>query len=666
MGSAEIEDAKTPPRPARFRSADPRTDARAFRGAPLLAAFAFAVGLSAPLLRATLGTAPVRPPAPRAAPDRRPNFLLITIDTLRPDALGWVAGKNETPAIDRLASEGARFPGAVSPVPLTLPAHVSILTGLLPRRHGVRDNGQTLPAGIETLAGRLKGKGYTTAAFVSGYPLAATFGLDRGFALYDDRLPEGSEGWLERKAFDTTTAVVAWLAKARSPWFLWVHYYDPHDPYEPPRSFWRPGPRGAYDGEVAYVDAWIAKLREGIPPPAAQNLLTILSGDHGEALGEHRERTHGYFLYDATVRVPLVVHFPGRLKPAESRAPVRLIDLAPTALDLLGQGALPGTDGASFRALLEGKPWTAPPAYLETRLPWVYFGWAPLSALRTADAKLIAAPRPELYDLAKDPGEAANRIDDDRKTARSLIEATRAIEKRPAAGASAAADPEAAARLRALGYLGAGGAPGEPPAGLPDPKDRVELRDRLQDAEAALREGNLAEALRGFDAVLATEPSNRFATLRSGTALLKAGRAEEAAARLAKAVALDPGRAEARYALGDALMRLGRFREAVPHWFELVRLQPRRADGWSNLGLALLRNGEPARAAAALAEAVRWAPADPRRRVDLADAQLELARRALARGDAAGAKKSLAAALAADPQARARAAADPKLAPLLP
>ncbi len=651
-----------------------QTDAkpRRSRGGLLLTVLASGFCLVAPLLRASLATAPGRPRASQAAkwvgaaaapaqPDLRPNLLLITVDTLRPDALGWVAGKNETPAFDAYAAEGVRFAAAVSPVPLTLPAHASILSGLLPRRSGVRADGQPLPEGVLTLAERLEKNGYSTAAFVSGSPLEAIYGLDRGFALYDDRLPEGPAGAAERRAFDTTTAALGWIAKARSPWFVWVHYYDAHDPYEPPQSFLRPGPRGAYDGEVAYVDAWLGRLRAGLPAAAASNLLTVLASDHGESLGEHREKTHGLFLYDATTAVPLVFHFPGRLKPAASREAPRLIDLAPTALDLLGLAPLPGIDGISLRPLLEGKPQSVPAAYLETRLPWTRFGWAPLTAVRDGSWKLVAAPKPELYDLTQDAGEGTNRIAAEHPVALRLAAALKEIDKRPAASGNEVAASEAARRV-----LGARGArkSGAPSPGLPDPKDRLDLHDRLEAAEDALREGRFAAAIAAFDAVLEVEPNNRFAALRSGTALLQAGRVNEAAKRLTRAVELDPESAEARFALATALTREGRFRDAAPQWLELASLQPRRIDAWSNLGLALGRTGNPGdldRAAAAFSEAARLDPGNPRRRSDLADAHLALARRALGQGDRTAANRALVSAVEIDPKARDRAAADPKL-----
>jgi arylsulfatase A-like enzyme len=561
--------------------------------------------------------------------------LLVTVDTLRPDALGWVSGAAETPALDRLAAEGFRFPAAWTPVPLTLPAHASLLTGLIPPRHGVRDNGQVLPAGVTTLAERLRAGGRVTAAFVSGYPLEALFGLDRGFDRYDDTLPEGEQGWVERRAEDTADAAIAWLETAPEPWFAWVHFYDPHDPYDPPRAFWRPGPRGAYDGEVTYADLHGGRLLAAARRVASRPLLTVFTADHGEALGEHRERSHGYFVYDSTMRVPLVFNLPGLLAAGQSAHPARLVDVVPTVLELLGEPAAEGLDGVSLVPTLAGGTQPAEAVYLETRLPWVYFGWAPLTAVVEGGWKLIRAPRPELYDLGSDPGETDNRVDTDRRGARELADRLRRLEARPGPAAARADDPEVVARLRALGYVGAGGGHLEPPAGLPDPKDRIEQRETLLAAEDDLRAGRPERAIAGFDAVLAVDPDNRFALLRSGVALLVAGRTEAAARRLHRAVTADPDRAEARFALGDALMRLGEPGRAVPQWMELVRLQPRRFEGWFNLGEALAASGEPVRAAAAFAEAAKL-PADEGMRRRLEEARRRLARGAGAQEGAGG------------------------------
>jgi arylsulfatase A-like enzyme/Flp pilus assembly protein TadD len=540
-----------------------------------------------------------------------PSVLLVTLDTLRPDALGWIGGSNSTPALDRLAGEGFRFPAAVSPVPLTFPAHAAMFTGVLPRRLGLTDNGQVLGAGPPTLVERLHGRGFATAAFVSGFPLARAFGLDRGFDTYDDRFSAGEGESLERLAPETTAAAAAWLVSAPRPWFLWVHYYDPHYPYEPPDDLVRRGPRGAYDGEVAFADRSIGDLLARAEAAASgAPLLTVFAGDHGESLGEHGEGTHGFFVYDATVLVPLVFRLPGAVPSGESGASARLVDVAPTVLELTGAPALENIDGVSLVPTLRARGQAIPPAYLETYQPWLSYGWAPLKALRQGSWKLIAAPRPELYDLANDPREERNLFDSRREEARDLEVARRRIESLPPIGAATSpADAETVAKLRALGYLAAGGGSGEPPAsGLRDPKDGRALRDLLTEADLLLRSGRAAPAVPKFDAVLAQDPTNRFALLRSGVALFEAGDPARAAARLAKAVAANPAQPEARSALARALVASGKPADAIPHAMEAARLQPRLASAWADLGTALGRSGKIGEAVGAFQRAVEIEP----------------------------------------------------------
>lgn len=532
-----------------------------------------------------------------------------------------------------MAAEGFRFPGAVAPVPLTLPSHTSLMTARIPPRHGVRDNGQVVGDGVATLAEALAAGGYATAAFVSGFPLTAQFGLDRGFDVYDDRLTAGEGAWLERPAAETTRAAIGWLSGARAPWALWVHYYDPHFPYEPPPGLTLPGPRGAYDGEVAAVDRSLGDLlraAEGAGP-----LLTVFAADHGESLGEHGEGTHGFFVYDSTVVVPLVIRLSGRVAPGESPAPARLVDVAPTILDLLGMPPLAPDgelDGRSLTPLLtRDRPAdaVAEPAYVETRQPWTSYGWAPLAGVRDARYKLISAPRPELYDLAADPGEMNDLLrgagalpPTEARAARRLRAALREIESRPQLVATAAEDPETRARLAALGYLGGGGtAADEPPAGLPDPKDRIALRETLTEADELLRRDRPDRALALFERVLAEEPANRFALVRSGIALRRLGEDGRALDRLRRAVAADPAQAETRAALAETLLVTGRPGEAADAWAEVVRLQPRRAAAWSNLGAALGRSGRPADAVAAMERALELEPDSADRRIRLAFAE---------------------------------------------
>jgi arylsulfatase A-like enzyme/Flp pilus assembly protein TadD len=651
--------------------------------------------------------------------------LLITVDTLRPDALGWVGGTNATPALDRLAGEGVRFPAAVSPVPLTLPSHAALMTGWWPRRLGLRDNGQLVPSAVPTLAQTLQRHGYRTAAFVSGYPLDSAFGLDRGFDHYDDAFARTSGGDLERDAAATAAAFTAWARTAPRPWLAWVHFYDPHYPYEPPARFRRPGPRGAYDGEVAAVDAAVAEVRAAV---AAAPVLTVFAGDHGESLGEHGEGTHGFFVYDSTVLVPLVFHYPGRLAPAQSTLPARLLDVTPTVLDLLDLPAPGPTDGVSLRDHLQGGRPRAEPSYIETQQPWLSYGWAPLRALRHGGWKLVEAPRPELYDLQADPGETRNLIQAQPGRAEELRRLLARAESLPAADSRTLEDPEAMERLRALGYTGGPSGGGSPPAGLRDPKDAGALRELLTRGDGLLRQRRYAAALGPLEQALAVEPDNLFALQRAGVALTELGRLTRALELLRRLCSLPGAGADARIAYADALVRARRHGEAAAQWMEATRLQPRRADLWTSLGSALGRAGREKEAAQAMAEAVRLAPGDPAALIrlafaehgagqsadavrhlqdaarltgaeafphagalgillaqagrgaeampwlararagegDFAEARLQLARVQAAAGARAEARASLLEALRADPALRARAARDPHLRPLLP
>ncbi len=462
--------------------------------------------------------------APAARP--RPNLLVITLDTLRPDALGFVSGAHSTPAIDGLAREGFAFPSAVSPVPLTFPSHAALMTGRLPRTLGLRDNGQVLSAEPRTLAQRLSAEGYTTAAFVSGYPLHSVFGLDRGFARYDDALDSAKGEEPERKAPATVAAARAWLATAPPPWFVWVHLYDPHFPYVPPPPFRQAGARGAYDGEVAYADAAIGELRAAAR--TAGETLTVFAGDHGESLGEHGEGTHGFFVYDSTVLVPLIFHLPGRVPVGSSASGARLIDVTPTVLELLGIAPDGTLDGRSIAPLFTNARGAAEAAYVETYQPWLSYGWSPLRAMRSEGWKLIDAPRPELYDLRADPKETRDRFAEAPDQARRLKALLRAVESAPARPAQPAADAEALARLRSLGYLG-GSAPGaEPPAqGLRDPKDGGAVRELLTEGDVAVEPRGTArrgDPLRGRAGAGSEEPLRaapirpRFAGAESGSA----------------------------------------------------------------------------------------------------------------------------------------------------
>ena len=557
-------------------------------------------------------------PALQAQPNK-PDVLLITVDTLRPDALGWVSGKNETPNIDRLANGGARFRSAISPAPLTLPAHATLMSGLLPRRHGVRDNGQMLGTAPALLAEQLQAAGYQTAAFVSGYPLKGFFGLGRGFDHYDDDVggQDSQRLFLERSAEKTNAAVFRWLGKRKRPSFIWVHYYDPHYPYEAPGEG-----RAAYDAEVVRVDKAIGELLRRLDRDNSGQRLTIFAADHGESLGEHGEGTHGFFIYDATMAVPLIFHFPGRLPAAEHQLTVGLVDIAPTVLDLLGLKTPQNLDGRSLQPLLKGGELPSAPAWSETWQPWTSYGWSPLKSVRLDEWKLIAAPKPELYNVAADPGEKRNLVREERGRAHELARHMEELESRPPVGETAAAgDAETLAALRALGYVGGGASAAEPGEGLADPKDRAAEREMLTAADELLRRGDFRGAVAQLDKVLAKEPDNRFAVSRSGEALVQLGDLEKGIERLQQAVALDPERAEVRELLGVALVRAGKLNEALPHWMELARLRPGEARAWTNLGSTFGRLGRHADAVGAFERAASLEPgaADPLVRLAFAE-----------------------------------------------
>ena len=410
-------------------------------------------------------------------PPVRPNVLLVTIDTLRADRLGCYGYRAAvTPTLDGLASRGVRFEVAVAHVPLTGPSHASILTGLTPLRHGVRDNGAyVLPASVRSVAEEFRKTGYRTGAFVSGFPLKRRFGFDRGFEVYDDNLPRGKDArrtaYVERTADRTTDVALRWLgtpAPGAAPYFLWVHYFDPHAPYEAPAAFMAQGVL-PYDGEVAFVDAQLDRLLRGVDDAGrGKPTVVLVTADHGESLGEHGEDTHGIFVYDSTIRVPFLLAGPGVPAGGVARTVARSIDVAPTLLDYAGLTAR-GMEGRSLRRAAGGTTLADEPSYAESLHPQLQYGWAPLHSWRTAKFKLIEAPRAELYDLEADPGESHDRSAQDasrlaamrRDLGRAMVTTT--------PDAAQAVDAESAERLAALGYVGTGGATAPSPTGK-DPR----------------------------------------------------------------------------------------------------------------------------------------------------------------------------------------------------
>src|SRR5262245_53699638 len=446
-----------------------------------------------------------------------PNVLLVTIDTLRADHLGCYGhAAAVTPTLDALAARVVRSETAVSHVPLTGPSHASILTGRTPLGHGLRDNGgYVLPREVGTAAEDFKRAGYRTAAFVSGFSLDRRFGMDRGFETYDDHLPRGNDRrrtpYVERFADATTSAAVRWLARPAEvpprPFFLWIHYYDPHAPYEPPGDLAARYRDAPYDGEIAFVDRQLARVLAALEEQGSlSRTLVLATADHGESLGEHGEGTHGLFLYDATLRVPWILAGPDVPRGRVSRTVAREIDTLPTLLAYAGIAARGDIEGRSLRPAVEGREMEDRPAYAESLYPQREYGWAPLFAWRTARFKYIDAPKPELYDLESDAREAMNRVAEEASRANELRRKLHDARERPVPTATAPVEPETAERLAALGYVGGGGGlPATEGAGGRDPKEGARLLPKLNHGVSSARtEPELA--IRELTEVLQEDP----------------------------------------------------------------------------------------------------------------------------------------------------------------
>jgi choline-sulfatase len=576
-----------------------------------------------------------------ARPAVAPNVVLVTIDTLRADHLGCYGYKPAvTPTLDGLASRGVRFETAVAHAPLTAPSHASILTGHTPLGHGVRDNGAyVLPDGVRTVAEEFQKAGYRTAGFVSGFPLKRRFGFDRGFDTYDDQLPRGKDArrtaYVERTADRTTDAALRWLetpspaGAPRKPFFLWVHYFDPHAPYEAPAEAMA-GVASPYDGEIAFVDAQLGRLLRRLDEMKDAPTLLLVTADHGESLGEHGEDTHGIFLYDSTLRVPLVLAGPGVPAGGVARTVARGVDVAPTLLDYAGLAAK-GLEGRSLRRAASGETLSDEPAYSESLHSQLQYGWAPLHSWRTAKHKLIEAPRVELYDLAKDPGEAHDLS----ASEASRVEAMRRELQRAMAtttpSAAQAVDAETAERLAALGYVGTGGSATAPPSGR-DPKDGISLVTRLGRNGMTVARTEPQKAIRELTALLAEDPGMLVVLRTRAVAYAAAGRPEDAIRDLRELEKRGALSAEDAVVLGDNLRLAGRPKDAVVVLERTSRENPKFAQPLLSLAAVRVQQKDMDGAAAAYAKVLAVDP-------DNAEASRGLGDVALIRGDLAEAGK---------------------------
>jgi arylsulfatase A-like enzyme/tetratricopeptide (TPR) repeat protein len=596
--------------------------------------------------------APAAPPAPAVAT----SVLIVTIDTLRADRVGIYGARVETPNIDRLAREGAWAPQADVQVPMTRPSHVSLFTGRYPSEHGIRDNiSQPLASDVPVLAEAFHQTGHATAAFVSSAVLDRQSGLARGFDVYSDRFENGAD----RRSGDRTVAdAIGWL-KAHPGFFAWVHLFEPHAPYQPPEPYASRYAGRPYDGTVAWSDELIGRLTGALRDTGAlDSTLVIVTSDHGESLGDHGEDTHGYFVYESTLHVPLVCRGPGVAAGTIVKNVVRTVDLYPTILALAGLPPPAKISGRSLAPALNGATMSDEPSFGESLTPLLHYGWSDLRAVRDGRWKYILAPKPELYDLQNDPGETKNIASTDTTHAavlRSAIEG-RLNQERGASGPSSAQGipPDVLERLGALGYVGPGhpisskssnGAVPKADAVLADPKDTLadykSLSAAMQDALIAIRTGRYAdavprlkdvekrvdsyevhyylgrayagmqrhrEAAREFEAATKRLPGGAEAWRGLGESRVALGDSGHAIPAFEKLVTLAPGDAVARVELGEALRDVARYEDAVRVIREAITLDGRPAQYWFSLGTALAAGGHMAEAERAFNEAISREP----------------------------------------------------------
>ena len=570
-------------------------------------------GTAAALALALAAGCRAAPPPPTAR-----HLVLVTIDTLRADRVGVYGNADvATPALDGIAREGAMAVEAMAHVPLTRPSHVNLFTGLLPTETGIRDN--VSPAVVPDtplLAEVLKAAGFSTAAFVSSVVLEPSSGLNRGFDTYGARFEGGAGdarflGTVQKKGDVATQEALDWLEKRGGPsagrLFLWLHLYDPHDPYEPPEPYASRYASRPYDGEVAFSDALVGRLDAALGRLGLRDhTLLLVTSDHGEGLGEHGETLHGFFAYQSTLRVPFLMRGPGIPAGTRVRSTVRLVDVFPTVLDLLGLPAPPEArvSGTSLASVLRGGSGPAEPVtYAESLVPLLHFGWSDLRVVREGRWKYIQAPRPELYDLASDPGERQNLASREAARAAAMRQGLGRFldgEREASARQPAAVSTDLIEKLGALGYVG-GGAPARTATPGADPKDKVE---EFRFANEAIREGLLRLHAKDYPGSVA----RLKAVLRRGISSF-----------------------EVHFYLARALRGLRRFAEAAGHFEEAARRAPAHGQAWEGLADSRAASGDTEGALLALRRGQQALPRDAGLRVAEARLLRGLGRRPEAR-----------------------------------
>jgi arylsulfatase A-like enzyme len=569
------------------------------------------------------------------------NIVVITLDTTRADRLGAYGSRaGLTPRLDKLASRADVYSHVFSTAPLTLPAHASIFSGLYPYRHRARVNGtDTVGTDVPLIAEELRRAGLSTAAVIGSIVVGSRSGLARGFDAFDERFAENETrrygDWIaERPADEVVDRAIAWLnGNGSKRFFLWVHLYDPHAPY-----------KGSYDEEVRRVDGAVGRLLDTLAEHGvADRTLVVVAGDHGESLGEHGEETHGVFLYDATLRVPLIVVRPGQKRGRRIDAPVSLADVAPTLRDAAG---LPAGD-ADGQSLWKADPERARAVYAESTYAASLIGWSPLRALRTLTHKYIEAPRPELYDLGRDPQERLNVAASDIEPARRLPRTLAAL-RRHASGTVTRSEiqPEDIRQLAALGYLTPSSAAADPDRfdpSLPDPKDRIDVWNGIERGIIARQAGRYEEAIDLLEGVVRRESAAPTAVLRELSMSLRRSRRTPRALEVYRQLtSRGDAIADDFFGLGVTRHLLDDRRGAIEAYRRAVAIDPKHESAWINLGQELLASGALAEAEGAF---LRAAAVNPRS----VDALAGTAAVAFERRDYGAARARLEQALALDP-----------------
>jgi arylsulfatase A-like enzyme/Flp pilus assembly protein TadD len=596
-----------------------------------------------------------------AAAGPRFNVVLITLDTVRADRLGCYGySQARTPHVDQLARSGVLFEKAYSPVPITLPSHAVIMTGTYPMLNGVHDfSGNRLSPQQPTLASILKQHGYSTGAVLGSAVLDSRFGLDSGFDFYYDqfdfsRLLETNLDAMERPGNVVVDRGLEWLQQTgKQPFLLWLHLYDAHHPYTPPAPYGSQFRSRPYDGEIAFVDAQIGRVLQFLKSRKLdEQTLVIVVGDHGEGLGEHGEKTHGFFIYNSTLHVPLVVKLPTHSQSKRKRvaAPVTLVDLLPTVLEFLGLPAPAPVQGKSLIGLISGKKVGSSDLYAESFLPRLHFNWSETRALQAGNYRFIEAPKPELYDLSRDPGELHNLYSEKKALAQELRGRLKAVIRKYSSSQELAdkvgLDPALAERLKSLGYLAvdAGGNPTASGHNLADPKDRIEMYELVSAALSEAQQGHydssiekLQAALRieetsvpvhyllglnyyrkrefsagvtHFRRVLELSPDYTLAIFHLALSYGHLGEVDRAISLLKRTLELDPTHFSAAFNLGALYLKKEMIAEALEAFRRSVTIHPEYGPGHRALGEVLLYQGKVDDALRELREAARLQPSD--------------------------------------------------------